>query len=49
VKKKILIFIPAFNVEKHLDNVFDSIPKNILKKNYKIFILTINDDSDDKT
>jgi len=50
VKKKILIFIPAFNVEKHLDNVFNSIPKNIFKKkNYKISILAINDYSNDKT
>jgi glycosyltransferase involved in cell wall biosynthesis len=51
IPKKILIFIPAFNVEKHLDIVFNSIPEKIFfqKKKYKISILAINDNSKDLT
>lgn len=48
--KKILIFIPAFNVERHLDDVFNSIPKKIFfQKKYTISILVINDFSKDLT
>ena len=47
-KKKFLIFIPAYNVEKELFSVFKRIPKKIFK-NKKIKILIINDHSTDKT
>ena len=48
LKKKFLIFIPAYNVEKELFSVFKRIPKKIFK-NKKIKILIINDHSTDKT
>ena len=49
-QKKILIFIPAFNVEKHLDSVFNLIPKKIFfQRKNKISILAINDHSKDLT
>lgn len=47
-KKKILIFIPAFNVEKKIYSVFKRIPKIIFDEN-QIEILVINDFSSDKT
>jgi glycosyltransferase involved in cell wall biosynthesis len=47
-KKKILIFIPAYNVEKEISSVFKRIPKGIFKKD-NIYILVINDCSTDKT
>ncbi len=46
--KKILIFIPAYNVENHIFSLFEKIPKNIFKKN-KIQFLIINDKSTDNT
>ena len=46
--KKILIFIPAYNVEKKIFKTVRDIPKNVFKKN-KISILIINDNSKDKT
>ena len=50
IQKKILIFIPAFNVERHLDAVFNSIPKKIFfQRENKISILAINDCSKDLT
>jgi glycosyltransferase involved in cell wall biosynthesis len=48
MKKKILIFIPAFNVEKEIFSVIKKIPKKIFKENI-IKILIINDCSTDKT
>ncbi len=49
-QKKTLIFIPAFNVENHLDCVFNLIPKKIFKeKKNNISILAINDCSKDLT
>ena len=47
-KKKILIFVPAYNVEKELFSVFQRIPQKIFK-NKNIKILIINDNSSDKT
>ena len=47
-KKKFLIFIPAYNVEKELFSVFKRIPKKIFK-NKNIKVLIINDRSTDKT
>jgi len=46
--KKVLIFIPSYNVERFLDKVVNSIPFKKLKK-YKTEILIINDNSSDKT
>lgn len=45
---KILIFIPAFNVEKKIYSVIERIPKSIFENN-SIHILIINDASTDKT
>jgi glycosyltransferase involved in cell wall biosynthesis len=47
-KNKILIFIPAFNVEKKIYKVLRKIPKIIFKK-YKVSILIIEDKSQDNT
>ena len=47
-KKKILIFIPAYNVEKKIYSVVSNIPHSIFEKN-KISLLIINDFSNDKT
>ena len=47
-KKKILIFSPAYNVEKKIYSVFERIPKTIFDDNH-IEILVINDFSTDKT
>ena len=47
-KKKILIFIPAYNVEKKIYSVIERIPKSIFENNH-IEILVINDFSSDKT
>ena len=46
--KKILIFIPAYNVEKKIYSVIERIPKTIFQNNH-IEILIINDCSKDKT
>ena len=46
--KKILIFIPAYNVEKKIYSVVSNIPHSIFEKN-KISLLIINDCSNDKT
>ena len=48
IKKKILIFIPAYNVEKKIYSVIERIPKTIFQNNH-IEILIINDCSKDKT
>ena len=48
INKKILIFIPAYNVEKELFSVFRRIPKKIFK-NKNIKILIIDDNSTDNT
>ena len=48
IKKKILIFIPAYNVEKKIYSVIERIPKSIFQ-NDNIKILIINDYSKDKT
>ena len=48
IKKKILIFIPAYNVEKKIYSVIERIPKEIFQHHY-IKILIINDYSKDKT
>lgn len=47
-KLKILIFIPAYNVEKKIYSVVSRIPNSIFEKN-NISLLIINDFSDDKT
>lgn len=47
-KEKILIFIPAFNVEKKISRVLKGIPKIIFKK-HNIKILIIEDNSIDDT
>ena len=47
-KKKILIFIPAYNVEKKILTVLKRIPKEIFIKN-SINILIVDDFSKDKT
>ena len=47
-KKKILIFIPAYNVKKKIIPVLNKIPKFIFKK-YNIKILIIEDHSKDNT
>ena len=46
--KKILVFIPAYNVENYIFLLFKQIPKTIFKKN-KIQFLIINDNSSDNT
>ena len=45
---KILIFIPAYNVEKKIYSVVKRIPDFIFSTNY-IKILIINDNSNDNT
>ena len=45
--KNILIFIPAYNVEKKIYSVIERIPIKIFEN--KIKILIINDNSNDKT
>ena len=45
---KILIFIPAYNVEKEISSVIKKIPKKIFKNN-NISFLAINDCSKDNT
>jgi glycosyltransferase involved in cell wall biosynthesis len=47
-KKKILIFIPAYNVEKKIYSVISRIPSNIFYINH-VNILIINDFSSDNT
>ena len=47
-KEKILIFIPAYNVEKKITKVLNKIPKIVFNK-YNIKILVIEDNSSDKT
>ena len=48
IKEKILIFIPAFNVEKKITKVLNKIPKIVFNK-YNAKILVIEDNSSDKT
>lgn len=48
MKKKFLIFIPAYNVENELYSVFKRIPKKIFV-NRNVKILIINDNSTDHT
>ena len=48
IKKKILIFIPAYNVEKKIYSVVSRIPENIFSKS-QIKILIVNDFSSDNT
>ena len=48
IKEKILIFIPAYNVEKKITKVLNKIPKIVFNK-YNIKILVIQDNSSDKT
>ena len=48
IKKKILIFIPAYNVERKIYSVISRIPKEIFLNN-NIHILIINDFSTDNT
>lgn len=48
LRKRILIFIPAYNVENELFSVFQRIPKKIFK-NKNIKVLIINDNSIDGT
>ncbi len=47
-KKRLLIFIVAYNAEKHIEKVLDRIPKKIIDK-YDYEILIIDDSSSDKT
>ena len=47
-KKNILIFIPAYNVEKKIYSVVSRIPSDVFEKN-TIHLLIINDFSSDKT
>ena len=47
-KKKFLIFIPAYNVDKKILFVLKIIPKNIFNDNF-ITILIIDDCSNDNT
>lgn len=47
-KKKIIIFVPAYNVEKKIYSVISRIPDNIFNKNH-VSILIINDFSSDNT
>lgn len=46
--KRVLIFIPSYNVEYFINKVVDSIPFKKLKK-YQLQILIINDNSSDNT
>jgi glycosyltransferase involved in cell wall biosynthesis len=48
IKEKILIFIPAYNVEKKITKVLNKIPKIVFNK-YNTKILVIEDNSSDKT
>ena len=48
IKEKILIFIPAYNVEKKITKVLNKIPKIVFNK-YNIKIIVIEDNSNDKT
>ena len=48
IKDKILIFIPAYNVEKKIAKVLKRIPKIVFKK-FNIKILIIEDNSKDKS
>ena len=48
IKEKILIFIPAFNVEKKITKVLNKIPKIVFNK-YNTKVLVIEDNSNDKT
>ena len=47
-KEKILIFIPAYNVEKKITKVLNKIPKIVFNK-YNTKVLVIEDNSNDKT
>ena len=47
-KKKILVFIVAYNAENTIANVLTRIPNN-LSKDYEISILIIDDASNDNT
>ena len=47
-KKKLLVLILAYNVEKFIRNVIERIPRNLGNK-YQIEILIIDDCSNDKT
>ena len=47
-KEKILIFIPAYNVDSKITKVLSKIPKIVFKK-YNSKILIIEDNSKDKT
>jgi glycosyltransferase involved in cell wall biosynthesis len=47
-KKKLLIFIVAYNAELHIENVLNRIPKEVLTQ-YNYEILIIDDSSKDKT
>jgi len=49
MKKKILIFIPAYNVADHIVKTFSLIPFNLLNKIADISYLIIDDSSQDKT
>ena len=48
IKEKILIFIPAYNVEKKITKVLNKIPKIVFNK-YNTKVLVIEDNSNDKT
>ena len=48
IKEKILIFIPAYNVENKITKVLNKIPKIVFNK-YNIKIIVIEDNSSDKT
>ena len=48
IKEKILIFIPAYNVEKKITKVLNKIPKIVFNK-FNAKILVIEDNSSDKT
>jgi len=47
-KRKLLIFIVAYNAELHIENVLNRIPKEVLSQ-YNYEILIIDDSSKDKT
>lgn len=46
--KKLLIFIVAYNAEKHIKKVLDRIPRNLFEK-YECEVLIIDDHSKDQT
>jgi len=48
IKDKILIFIPAYNVEKKIIKVIKKIPKTVFNK-YNIKILIVEDNSKDRS